>query len=123
MKEGDWVSVTSPRGTVYCEVRIEDTLEPGVAWMPFHYGGGANVLTDAHNLDPICSIPGYKQVGVRIAKVSEEVALKQTERVQSNERSYFENEVQNILWYQEPSEAIALKERSGCYQPEENRLR
>lgn len=123
IEAGDWVSVTSPRGTVYCEVRIEDTLEPGVAWMPFHYGGGANVLTDAHNLDPICSIPGYKQVGVRIAKVSEEVALKQTERVQSNERSYFENEVQNILWYQEPSEAIALKERSGCYQPEENRLR
>ena len=68
LSEGDWVKVSSPRGEVYTEIRIVDTLQPGVVWMPFHYSGGANVLTDAHNLDPVCKIPGFKQVGVKIEK-------------------------------------------------------
>ena len=68
ISEGDWVKVSSPRGEVYMEVRIVDTLQPGVVWMPFHYSDGANVLTDAHHLDPISKIPGFKQVGVKIEK-------------------------------------------------------
>ena len=78
ISEGDWVKISSPRGEVYTEVRLVDTLQPGVVWMPFHYSGGANVLTDAHHLDPICKIPGYKQVGVKIEKVSAEKAKELT---------------------------------------------
>jgi formate dehydrogenase major subunit len=63
------VKVSALRGEVCTEVRIVDTLQPGVVWMPFHYAGGANVLTDAHNLDPVCKIPGFKQVGVKIEKI------------------------------------------------------
>lgn len=107
IESGEWVSITSPRGTVYCEVHIEDTLEPGVAWMPFHYSGGANVLTDAHNLDPICSIPGYKQVGVKIAKVDEQKAQELTEKTKNDELQYFDNEVKDILWNQ-PSGSMAV---------------
>lgn len=123
IETGDWISVTSPRGTVYCEVHTEDTLEPGVAWMPFHYSGGANVLTDAHNLDPVCMIPGYKQVGVRIAKVEEEKARELTEKAQHDELGYFESEVKEILWYQDVDGIIGLKEKSGCYQPKGKRKR
>jgi len=74
LSEGEWVKVSSPRGEVYTEIRIVDTLQQGVVWMPFHYSGGANVLTDAHILDPVCRIPGFKQVGVKIEKVSAEKA-------------------------------------------------
>jgi len=112
---GDWVQITSPRGSIYCEVRIEDTLEPGVAWMPFHYSHGANVLTDAHNLDPICMIPGYKQVGVKISQVDEEKAKELSEKALNNELDYYEDEIQNILWYENLSDTIPLKEKSGCY--------
>lgn len=109
VQSGDWVSVTSPRGTVYCEAHIEDTLEPGVAWMPFHYSGGANILTDAHNLDPVCQIPGYKQVGVKIAKADEQKAKELSEKTQKEESSYFDNEVKEILWYQTSNIASAAK--------------
>ncbi|MBE6931663.1 MAG: formate dehydrogenase subunit alpha [Ruminococcaceae bacterium] len=70
VREGDWVRVSSKRGSIYVEARIVDTLQPGVAWMPFHYADGANMLTDAHNLDPVCKIPGFKQVGVKIEKLN-----------------------------------------------------
>ena len=70
ISDGEWVKVSSPRGEIYTEVRVVDTMQPGVVWMPFHYSGGANVLTDAHHLDPVCKIPGFKQVGVKIEKIS-----------------------------------------------------
>lgn len=107
---GDWVSVESPRGTIYCEAHIEDTLEPGVAWMPFHYSQGANVLTDSNNLDPVCSIPGYKQVGVKIAKVNEEKAKELDEKALNAEVAYFESEVKNVLWYENVNSVDDIKE-------------
>lgn len=67
--EGEWVQVTSPRGSVFVEARIVDTIDRGVLWMPFHYADGANVLVDSEQLDPVAKIPGFKQVGVKLAKV------------------------------------------------------
>lgn len=110
--DGDWISVSSPRGTIYCEVHVEDTLEPGVAWMPFHYSEGANVLTDSSNLDPVCMIPGYKQVGVKIEKVSNEKAKELARKALNNELIYYDKEAKDILWYEFMSEAD-VKEESG----------
>ena len=90
--EGEWVQVSSKRGSVYAEARIVDTLQPGVAWMPFHYAEGANILTDAHHLDPVSKIPGYKQVGIKIEKVAPEVAAKLTSEAMAAERAYYVNE-------------------------------
>ena len=103
IQEGDWVKVASPRGEVYVEVRIVDTLQPGVVWMPFHYSGGANHLTDAHHLDPISKIPGYKQVGVKIEKVCAEKAAELTEAVQKHEVDYYLNEEPETIRYKEQS--------------------
>ena len=90
--EGEWVKVSSKRGSIFAEARIVDTLQPGVAWMPFHYAEGANVLSDAHHLDPVSKIPGYKQIGVKIEKVDPETAAKLTAEVVEAERAYYENE-------------------------------
>lgn len=75
-----------------------------MAWMPFHYSGGANVLTDSENLDPICNIPGYKQVGVRVAKVDAEKAAELAAAALTKEESYFEDEVRDIFWYEKLDE-------------------
>ena len=90
--EGEWVKVSSKRGSIFAEARIVDTLQPGVAWMPFHYAEGANVLSDAHHLDPVSKIPGYKQIGIKIEKVDAETAAKLTAEAVEAERAYYENE-------------------------------
>ena len=110
ISEGEWVKVTSPRGELYVEVRIVDTLQPGVVWMPFHYAGGANLLTDAHHLDPISKIPGYKQVGVKIEKVSAEKAAELTLAAQNEELDYYLNEEPETIRYKEAAMEELLAE-------------
>ena len=92
ISEGEWVKVSSRRGSVYAEARIVDTLQPGVAWMPFHYAEGANILSDAHHLDPVSKIPGYKQIGIKIEKIDAETAAKLTSEAMAAERAYYVNE-------------------------------
>ena len=92
IQEGEWVKVSSKRGSIFAEARIVDTLQPGLCWMPFHYANGANILTDAHHLDPVSKIPGYKQVGVKIEKIYAEVADKLAAEAQDKERAYYLNE-------------------------------
>jgi len=92
IQEGEWIKVSSKRGSIFAEARIVDTLQPGVAWIPFHYAEGANVLSDAHHLDPVSKIPGYKQIGVKIEKVDADTAAKLTAEAIEAERSYYMNE-------------------------------
>ena len=112
VQEGEWVKVSSPRGEIYAEVRIVDTMQPGVVWMPFHYANGANLLTDAHHLDPISKIPGYKQVGVRIEKVSEEKAAELTREAENAEIDYYMNEEPETIRYKEAAMEELLAARA-----------
>lgn len=112
IQDGEWVKISSPRGETFAEVRIVDTLQPGVVWMPFHYANGANLLTDAEHLDPISRIPGYKQVGIKIEKISEEKAAELTKEAMDAEIAYYENEDPENIRYKEQSveDLIAAKE-------------
>ena len=84
--------------------------------MPFHYSNGANVLTDSENLDPVCMMPGYKQVGVKIEKVSEEKAKELTQLALNDELGYYESEAKDLIWYaEEPDELAYLKEKAAFY--------
>jgi len=69
IKDGETVRITSPRGSVEVSASITDVVEKGVAVMPFHWASGANTLTDARILDPVCKIPGLKLTGVKIEKL------------------------------------------------------
>ncbi len=86
-----------------------------MAWMPFHYAEGANVLTDSENLDPVCMIPGYKQVGIRIEKVSEEQAGELTQKALNHELIYFDREAKHILWYQNLTGQVGAKDMMGLF--------
>lgn len=103
IREGDWVRVSSKRGSVCVEARIVDTLQPGVVWMPFHYAEGANILTDSHHLDPVSKIPGYKVVGVKLEKVDAETAAKLSAEVQEKEIAYYRNEDPARIRFKEQS--------------------
>ena len=101
IQEGEWLKLISPRGEVYVEARIVDTIEPGVAWMPFHYANGANILSDAHNLDPISKIPGYKQIGIKIEKVSAEKAAELSAKAEADNLAYYKNEDPESIRFKE----------------------
>ena len=90
IQEGEWVKVSSPRGSIYVEARIVDTLRPGVTWMPFHYAGGANVLSDSEHLDPVSKIPGFKQIGIKIEKVDDKKARELMEEARSREIEHYD---------------------------------
>jgi anaerobic selenocysteine-containing dehydrogenase len=62
IKEGDFVTVTSPRGEVVVKAKITDKILKGVVQMPHHWPdeANANILTDDEYLDPISGFPAFK---------------------------------------------------------------
>src|SRR5829696_3537003 len=76
--EGQWVEVTTPRGSVRAPVRITG-VRPGVVFVPFHYGywdsdrnddRAANELTITQ-WDPASKQPLFKTAAARVTKVAE----------------------------------------------------
>ncbi|SNR97593.1 NAD-dependent formate dehydrogenase catalytic subunit [Anaerovirgula multivorans] len=70
IKDGDLVKATSPRGEIQVIARVTDIVDENVVFIPFHWGDGANVLTNGEVLDPYCKIPGFKVSGVKIEKLA-----------------------------------------------------
>ena len=67
LHEGDLIFVTSRRGTLEAPVRFTASLDPGVLFMPIHFGENpANVLTNPA-FDPVAKIPELKVSAVRVA--------------------------------------------------------
>ena len=70
---GEVVRVVSPRGSIEVPVRIVDTVQPGLVFVPFHYGSwqsnqAANELT-VDFTDPVCCSRFFKQASCRIEKI------------------------------------------------------
>lgn len=70
LAEGDNVTVTTVRGQATAQARITDTIEAGVAFMPFHFEGTNLLTTDA--LDPEAKIPEYKVAACQISPAGKE---------------------------------------------------
>ncbi|ONF95738.1 Nitrate reductase [Sphingomonas jeddahensis] len=75
--EGDWVRITSRRGSVEARATLGD-IAPGHAFVPFHFGywdgpghaQAANELT-LFEWDPISKQPHFKYAAVRLERVDE----------------------------------------------------
>jgi assimilatory nitrate reductase catalytic subunit len=69
LKEGDWATAESRRGTITLEVRVVRTIRPDTIFIPYHWAGNqsANQLTISAQ-DPISHIPEYKVCAVRLRK-------------------------------------------------------
>ncbi|NVZ14721.1 MULTISPECIES: nitrate reductase [unclassified Pseudomonas] len=73
LKEGDLVSLKSRRGSVIVAVGSDDSVRPGQAFLPMHWGdrflkGGVNALTQPA-FDPLSKQPELKHSGVRLEAV------------------------------------------------------
>ncbi|MEV6604621.1 molybdopterin-dependent oxidoreductase [Kutzneria sp. NPDC051319] len=79
-REGDWVAVVSRTGRIVVKAEIDDSLRKGQLALPHGFGmavpdgrGGRvvngpriNILTDAHDRDPIAGTPHHKDMPVRL---------------------------------------------------------
>ncbi len=63
--EGDLVEVTSLRGSVVVAARISDAVRRDTVFMPFHWLGSANVLTNDAT-DPVSGMPEFKVCAVSV---------------------------------------------------------
>ncbi len=64
----DFLQVTSPRGEIVVQVRIDNNVPRGTAFMAFHWWEApANILT-SEAVDPTARIPEYKVSSIRIEK-------------------------------------------------------
>jgi len=69
IKEGDWTTVESRRGTCTLRASVVTTIRPDTVFIPYHWGGrkSANQLTIAAQ-DPISKIPEYKVCAVQVVR-------------------------------------------------------
>jgi anaerobic selenocysteine-containing dehydrogenase len=86
-EEGDWVRLTTARGSAEAPVEITDELQPGHVSLPngqgIDYrradgslerrGVAVNELTDAMDRDPVAGTPWHKHVRVRLEKTGRRV--------------------------------------------------
>ena len=67
---GDWVDVSSRRGTITARLLVTGRSPEGTVFIPFHFAeAAANVLTD-NRIDKRAKIPDYKVCGVKIERAT-----------------------------------------------------
>lgn len=70
IQDGEYVRVSSRRGSILTRAKVVDTVERKVVFMPFHYAmGAANMLTNTA-IDPTCKTPELKVCAVIVEKLS-----------------------------------------------------
>jgi formate dehydrogenase major subunit len=66
--DGDFVRVSSRRGTIETRVRLSHRDTPGTCFMPFHFREAAANLLTIDEIDPMGKIPEFKFCAVRIER-------------------------------------------------------
>ena len=67
--DGDFVRVSSRRGTIETRARLSHRDTPGTCFMPFHFREAAANLLTIDEIDPMGKIPEFKFCAVRIERV------------------------------------------------------
>ncbi|SDL11676.1 formate dehydrogenase major subunit [Natronincola ferrireducens] len=70
IEDGETIKVASRRGEITIKAKVTDIVDENVLFIPFHWGEGANVLTNDEDLDKYCKIPGLKVTGVKVEKLA-----------------------------------------------------
>jgi len=66
IKPGDWLTISSQRGSLRAKAVVIHTVQSGQVFVPMHYAV-TNLLTDAM-FDPYSSQPAYKACAVRVER-------------------------------------------------------
>ena len=71
MKPGEYVNVTTRRGSIKLRVRKDNAIPKGLIFIPFCYNeAAANVLTNSA-LDPYGKIPEFKFCAAKLDNLSQ----------------------------------------------------
>ncbi|MDF2075141.1 molybdopterin-dependent oxidoreductase [Pseudomonas mendocina] len=74
LQDGDLIKLRSRRGSLILPVQADESVRPGQAWLPMHWGDrflkglGTNVLTQPA-FDPLSKQPELKHAGIEVDKV------------------------------------------------------
>jgi formate dehydrogenase major subunit len=68
--DGDWVRVSSRRGSIDLLARVSHRDTPGTCFVPFHFREAAANLLTIDEVDPVGKIPEFKFCAVQIERVS-----------------------------------------------------
>lgn len=69
VEEGDLLEIASARGSVVVAARVSDAVRQDTVFMPFHWLGSANVLTNDAT-DPVSGMPEFKVCAVTVRAFS-----------------------------------------------------
>ena len=72
---GDWVNVSSRRGTITLRVLMTGRSPAGTIFVPFHFAEAAANLLTLDRIDERAKIPDYKNTAVKIEKTDAPVGL------------------------------------------------
>ena len=68
--EGEFVKLSTRRGSIELRAKLTDILEENVVFTTFHYKeAAANLLTLSEPLDPVAKIPPYKVCAANLEKI------------------------------------------------------
>ena len=67
---GDWVAVSSRRGTIRLRLLVTERSPRNTIFIPFHFAEAAANLLTLDRVDGRAKIPDYKNTAVRISKAS-----------------------------------------------------
>jgi anaerobic selenocysteine-containing dehydrogenase len=67
---GDWVNVSSRRGTITLRVLVTGRSPRGTVFVPFHFAEAAANLLTLDRIDERAKIPDYKNTAVKIEKTA-----------------------------------------------------
>jgi formate dehydrogenase alpha subunit len=81
---GDWVEVTSRRGSVVCRVMVTGRSPHGTVFLPFHFVEAAANLLTLDKIDPRAKIPDFKMAAVKLCKV--DAPLREGKEIPLDER-------------------------------------
>ena len=70
IEDGDWVEVSSRRGTVKVQAKLTDACLPGMCSMSFHFHESPTNLITNPALDPVAKIPETKVTAVSIKPIA-----------------------------------------------------
>ncbi|MCI0394349.1 MAG: formate dehydrogenase subunit alpha [Chloroflexi bacterium] len=70
LETGDWVNVSSRRGTITLRVLVTGRSPQGTIFVPFHFAEAAANLLTLDRIDGRAKIPDYKNTAVKIEKTT-----------------------------------------------------
>ncbi len=69
--DGDWVLVTSRRGSIELKAKVVKTIRPDTVFVPYHFAGKQSInRVTQRALDPLSKIPEFKMSAVRIERMA-----------------------------------------------------